>query len=125
MHASWLAWFGGALAVAFIAFLVGLTGLFGGRAAPPADVDLIGAIATGIEALDCPAGEPVARLLPGDRVYVVGRSADSVWVAVRSAAGSYETVWVAAAAIRLDDVEATLSVPIDGCLDPLPVGGAG
>lgn len=117
-RAPWLAWFGGAVAVAIIAFLIGLTGLFGGRESPPATINLIGALAAGADGLDCPEGAAVTRLLPGDRVYVVARSSDSEWYAVRSAARSYETVWVAASAVRADDTAAIVGVPIDGCLTP-------
>lgn len=120
-RAPWLAWFGGAVAVAIIAFLIGLTGLFGGRESPPATINLVGAIAAGADGLDCPEGAVVTRLLPGDRVFVVARSSDSTWFAVRSAGESYETVWVAASTVRADDSAGIVGVPVDGCLTPTPI----
>ena len=117
-RASWLAWIGGALALGLTAFLLGLSGLFGAPPAPPAVVNLVGAIPVAAEGLDCPAGEAVTELLPGDRVFVTARSEDSEWLAVRSAAGAYATVWVAASALRLDDPAALETLQIDGCLTP-------
>jgi hypothetical protein len=98
-----LAWAVAAAAAGAGAFTLGALGVF----VPPPRVDaaisIVGSVASGPAAYDCPGGEPVARFSPGSQLYLTGRNADATWLLTRSPASGYETVWVPADSVSVDE----------------------
>ena len=104
-----LAWAAAAIGAGGIAFALGALGLLAPPTAGVADVALVGAVASGPVAYDCPGGEPVARFSPGSRIFVTARNADTTWLLTRSPAAGFESVWVRAESVSVDE----FPVPID------------
>ena len=116
---AWLWWTIAALAVCAVAFGVGRAGGFGHPSAPAESLQVIGSVAEVAVGLDCPDGHPVTTVLSGAQVLIVGRSADGMWVGLRSAARDFETVWIASSAIDGSQPVDLSGVPIDACIVPL------
>ena len=114
----WMWWLGSAVGLAALVFLAGLAGILGRPDPLAADLGLVGAVAGGTTALDCPGGEPVAQFTPGERVYATARTTGGGYLAVRIPGREFETVWVAAEALTLDDPTAIEALPIDTCITP-------
>jgi hypothetical protein len=109
----WAAWFGGAVLLGAIAFGAGAAGMLGRP--PSAPPGIVGAVASGVQAYDCPEGEPVGLFAPDYVVWLTARTADGEWFAVRDPALSYETVWIRSSGVS---VEASALLPIDACITP-------
>jgi hypothetical protein len=114
----WGLWLAGTLGTATLVFLAGLAGMLGRPDPIAVDLGLVGAVAGGTAALDCPGGEPVAHFTPSERVFVTARTADGEYLAVRIPGKQYETVWVAAIALTPDDATAIDGLPVDECIVP-------
>lgn len=104
-----LAWAVAAIGAGGVAFALGALGLLAPPTAGVADVALVGAVASGPVAYDCPGGERVARFSPGARIFVTARNADTTWLLTRSPAAGFESVWVPADSVSVDE----FPVPID------------
>jgi hypothetical protein len=113
----WTSWLGAAVGLGALVFLAGLVGMLGRPDPLAVDLGLVGAVAGGTPALDCPGGEPVAQFTPSERVFVTARTADGGYLAVRIPGKEYETVWVAAPMLTPDDATAIDRLPIDGCIE--------
>ncbi|MCU1440983.1 MAG: hypothetical protein JWP85_1980 [Rhodoglobus sp.] len=118
----WVSWLGGAVGFGVLLFLAGLAGMLGRPDPLAVDLGLVGAVAGGTPALDCPGGEPVAQFTPSERVFVTARTADGAYLAVRIPGKQYETVWVSAVALTSDDATAIDRLPIDECIVPVVEG---
>lgn len=119
-RARW-AWAGCVALAALAGAMAGALGLAGRPEAVSTPPALVGAIAGRIPALDCPGGVEVGSLTNGDRVLVIARSADGQFLAVRSPAADYATVWVMAGAVDTRPIESSLAranVPVDDCVHP-------
>jgi hypothetical protein len=118
----WAWWLAGALGAAALVFLAGLAGMLGRPDPVAVHLGLVGAVAGGTVALDCPGGEPVAYFTPSERVFVTARTADGAYLAVRIPGKEYETVWVAALGLTPDDASAIDALPVDDCIVPVVEG---
>jgi hypothetical protein len=120
-----LAWTAVALAAGGVAFGLGALGLFSQPGESVAQVAVVGSVASGQPAYDCPDGEPVAQFAAGSRLYVTGRNADATWLLTRSPASGYESAWVPAGLVSVDDLPTTIDeLAIVSC-DAVVVEGGG
>ena len=76
------------------------------------------ALTANVQVLDCRAGNPVASVIDGDSVYVVGIDASGEWVAIRRPGALAEVGWMPASFLEHDQDLSTLPVtpcgPQDG-----------
>lgn len=100
---SRLAWTGAVLAVGVLAFGAGVSGLLGNRIAQADFAGAVVAPVVGVPLLDCPAGRPVTSTTGNNILYVVARSPDSAWLAVRSVVEGYRTVWLEAERLTVQE----------------------
>ena len=113
----WLAWAGLAVGAGALGLVAGATGLLGN---PLDTVDFAPAVVAPIDGtalLDCPGGDPVGTVPRNERVYVIARSPDSLWLAVRSVQQGYRTVWVATDSVDADEFPIRVpDLPVRACL---------
>lgn len=112
-------WAAAALGAGGLALGAGAVGLLGG---PVAEGDFDSPIVAPLEGtalLDCPDGEPVAIAPRNDQLYVIARSPDSTWLAVRSVVEGYRTVWLPAASVKADEYPLRIGdLPEQSCEQP-------
>lgn len=111
--------FGVAVAGLGVGAVLGFTLLGGGSGGGP---DIVAEPAA-IRALDCPDGEAVTTLEPGDRVYAIGRDDAGDWRAIRDPRDTRRVVWVRTALVE-QDADRDLPVvpcPIEGVFTMVPV----
>ncbi len=120
---SWPAWAAVGLIAAGSGFGLGATGTIGGPAEASRPLADRGLAATGATAplpaigLDCPLGQPIGRLEPGDRVLAISRSGDRV--EVRDPRDLRRTMWVRASALQLDrNGDSVSDLPEGSCVVP-------
>ena len=115
----WLVWAGAALGAGVLGLLAGASGLLGNQIEPTDFASAVVAPIDGTTLLDCPAGQPVGTVPRNERVYVIGRSPDEQWLAVRSVQQGYRTVWVPAGSLDVDQFPIRVSeLPVQACLVP-------
>jgi hypothetical protein len=122
----WLPWIGAVVVVGAIGATAGALGAFGTPAPAKASSAIV--LGTGIDALDCPGGAPVARLAGGERILALKRSDDSHYVQVRNPYDINQLVWLSAGIVSIDTHQPAIdTLAVAGCpkptmaLDPLPV----
>jgi hypothetical protein len=122
----WLPWIGAVIVVGAVGAAAGALGAFG--TPEPAKASSAIVLGTGIDALDCPAGAPVAHLVGGERVLALKRSDDSHYVQVRDPYDINQLVWLSAGIVSIDKHEPAIgTLAVAGCpkptmaLDALPV----
>jgi hypothetical protein len=122
-----LGWAVAAAAAGGVAFVLGALGVFVPQAREDAPVAIVGSVASGPFAYDCPDGDPVARFSPGSQVFLTGRDADGRWLLTRSPASGYESVWLRADVVSVDEfpvpVELLDVVTCDAVVVVHPDGG--
>jgi hypothetical protein len=112
-------WTAAALGAGGLAFAAGVSGLLGNPVAKTDAASPVVAPLEGTPMLDCPAGEPVGVAARDERLYVIGRSPDLRWLAVRSVEQGYRTVWVPFDSIRSDQYPVGLdALPEQQCEAP-------
>lgn len=116
---AWLFWGGSAVAAGALAFVAGASGLLGHAERAPEPPAVVQAPVEGANLLDCPAGRTVAVAAREERLYVVGRTADAQWLAVRAPELGYRTVWVAALPVVADEFPTAIAdLPVRECAPP-------
>jgi hypothetical protein len=104
-------WAAVAIAAGGVAFALGALGLLPpGKAPDAAIVQVVGTSAPAVPAFDCPGGDQVAQFAPGARLYLTGRDQDGAWLMARSAAAGFESVWVQASQVSVDE----FPYPVEG-----------
>jgi hypothetical protein len=116
---AWLFWAGTAVGAGVLAFGAGASGLLGGPIEPTEFTSSVVAPVHGTALLDCPAGEPIGTVPRNERVYVIGRSPDAQWLAVRSVQQGYRTVWLPTASLGVDEFPIRVpDLPVQPCVVP-------
>ena len=86
--------------------------------APAASLETVTALTANVQVLDCRAGNPVASVIDGDSVYVVGIDASGEWVAIRQPGALADVGWMPVSFLEYDQDLSTLPVtpcgPQDG-----------
>ena len=116
-----IAWASCVALAAGVGVAAGVLGIAGRPAAAPSQSPIVGAVVGSVPVLDCPGGAVIGSLGSGDRVLVIARTGDGDYLAVRSPADLYATVWVGAASVDTGPIEASLAradLPIDDCVHP-------
>lgn len=116
-----LAWAAAVALAGAVGITAGALGIAGRPAAGQTPAPFVGAVVQSVAVLDCPGGAVIGSLGAGDRVLVIARTSDSDYLAVRSPADLYATVWVSAASVDTGPIEASLAradIPIDDCVHP-------
>jgi hypothetical protein len=122
----WLPWIAGIVVVGAISGGAAAFGAFGAPAPAKASSAIV--LGTGVDALDCPGGAPVAEFVGGERVLVLERSDDSHYLQVRNPYDISQKVWVSTGLVSLDKKQPAIStLPVGDCpkpnlaLDAVPV----
>lgn len=95
-------WGVAALAAGGVALGAGAVGLLGNPVAHDEFASPVVAPLEGTALLDCPAGAQVGIAPRNERLYVIARSPDAAWLAVRSVVEGYRTVWLPAESVEAD-----------------------
>ena len=86
--------------------------------APAASLETVTALTANVQVLDCRAGNPVASVIDGDSVYVVGIDTSGDWVAIRRPGALAEIGWMPVSFLESDRDLSTVAVmpcgPQDG-----------
>lgn len=113
---SIVAWAAAGAGAALLAFGAGVAGLFGSPTTPAEFAPSVVAPVQGIALLDCPAGAIVGTAPHDERLFVIARSPDREWLAVRSADQLYRMVWIASSELSVDEFPITIDeLPVRDC----------
>jgi hypothetical protein len=113
---SVLGWTLAAAAAGGVAFGLGASRLLDPRADPVAEVQVVGSSGPAVPAFDCPGGAQVAQFAPGTRIFLIGRDIEATWLVARSPSAGFESVWVRASLVSVDEFPSPVEVlDVVGC----------
>ena len=110
---TWLPWAGLVVVAGIVGGLLGPLGAFGHTT----DLQLTShsaLVSDSVDAAVCIGGAGASTFTPGERVLAVARSDDSSYLGLRDSAHFTRTVWVPAAAVKLDPKQDVASLPVGG-----------
>lgn len=112
---TWLPWVGLIVVAGVVGGLLGPLGAFGHTTdlQLPSNAGAV-VVSHSVDAAVCIGGGGAGAFTPGERVLAVARSQDSSYLGLRDPAHFVRTVWVPAAAVKVDPKQDVASLPVGG-----------